>query len=290
VSDFGTNPTFKNVDVNGDLNVDGDLTLTDVTLTGDLTVSGTVDGRDISADGTKLDTLEQTFTSRFYHIFPATTLLTTTLATIGYTYQAKETTGSKNTLDLTLETRHNDTYDTNDAEYYVSLTAPNPSDEDVVFLGNIQNVVSDTTKGKKIGYFTGDKTKYFSKYCGLATNSSGSSSLNQNGLSYYYDATNDRTYMGVHLYQTNNFSTNTAIFVHPFDWETSGTVMNGIVTPLDAAVYDGLVDSVHTKKHYLGYFKSDVNLEIRAQEPSANTDGNNVAIRVVEGNINQVQD
>ena len=58
MSDFGTNPTFKNVDVNGDLNVDGDLTLTDITLTGDLTVSGTVDGRDISADGTKLDGIE----------------------------------------------------------------------------------------------------------------------------------------------------------------------------------------------------------------------------------------
>jgi hypothetical protein len=58
VSDFGTNPTFKNVDVNGDLNVDGDLTLTDITLTGDLTVSGTVDGRDISTDGTKLDGIE----------------------------------------------------------------------------------------------------------------------------------------------------------------------------------------------------------------------------------------
>jgi hypothetical protein len=261
-------------------------------MTGNITFSGTqtVDGRDLSVDGIKLDALEQTFTSRFFHFFNASLNFSTTLLTLGYTYQTKETTGSKNTVDLTLETRHQDLYDTNDAEYYVSLTTPDPSDEDAVFLGNINAVVSDNTKGKKIGYFTGDKTKYFSEYCGLATNSTGSSALNANGLSYYYDATNDRTYMGVHLYQSNNFNTGSAIYVHPFDWETSGTVLNGIVTPLDAAVYDGTVDSVHTKKHYLGYFKSDVELEIKAQEPSANTDGNNVAIKSVAGAINQVQD
>lgn len=261
-------------------------------MTGNITFSGTqtVDGRDLSVDGIKLDALEQTFTSRFFHFFNASLNFSTTLLTLGYTYQTKETTGSKNTVDLTLETRHQDLYDTNDAEYYVSLTTPDPSDEDAVFLGNIGGVVSDNTKGKKIGYFTGDKTKYFSEYCGLATNSTGSSALNANGLSYYYDATNDRTYMGVHLYQTNNFSSGSGMYVHPFDWETSGTVLNGIVTPLDAAVYDGTVDSVHTKKHYLGYFKSDVELEIKAQEPSANTDGNNVAIKSVAGAINQVQD
>ena len=261
-------------------------------MTGNITFSGTqtVDGRDLSVDGTKLDALEQTFSSRFSHFFNAALNLSTTLATLGYTYQTKETTNSKNTVDLTLETRHQDLYDTNDAEYYVSLTAPDPSDEDTVFLGNIAGVVSDTTKGKKIGYFTGDKTKYFSEYCGLAIISNGTGTLNTNGLSYYYDATNDRTYMGVHLYQTNNFNTDSNIYVHPFDWETSGTVLNGTVTPLDAAVYDGTVDSVHTKKHYLGYFKSDVELEIRAQEPSANTDGNNVTIKIVEGAINQVQD
>jgi len=261
-------------------------------MTGNITFSGTqtVDGRDLSVDGTKLDALEQTFSSRFSHFFNAALNLYTTLSTLGYTYQTKETTNSKNTVDLTLETRHQDLYDTNDAEYYVSLTAPDPSDEDTVFLGNIAGVVSDTTKGKKIGYFTGDKTKYFSEYCGLAIISNGTGTLNTNGLSYYYDATNDRTYMGVHLYQTNNFNTDSGIYVHPFDWETSGTVLNGTVTPLDAAVYDGTVDSVHTKKHYLGYFKSDVELEIRAQEPSANTDGNNVTIKIVEGAINQVQD
>ena len=251
-----------------------------INLNGDVTIGGTLTGNGIA----------QTFTSRFSFYFVSSVYLPTSLYQLGYTYQTKETTGSKNTVDLTLETRHQDTFDTNDAEYYVRLTAPAPSDEDSVFLGNIAAVVADNTRGKKIGYFTGDKTKYFSEYCGLATNSSGTAALNTNGLTYYYDAANDRTYMGVHLYQTNNFNLGSAIYVHPFDWEASGTALNGNVTPLDAAVYDGTVESVHTKKHYLGYFKSNVNLEIYAQEPSANTDGNNVAIRVVEGAISQVQD
>jgi len=268
----------------------GNINGTTAGFTGDITVGGTVDGRDIAVDGTKLDALEQTFTSRFSHFFNSALYMSTTLTTLGYTYQTKETTNSKNTVDLTLETRHQDLYDTNDAEYYVSLTAPNPSDEDTVYLGEIKAVTSDNTKGKKIGYFNGDKTKYFSEYCGLALIVNGSNGINTNGLVYYYDATNDRTYMGVHLYQSNLFATDSDVWLHPFDWETSGTVLNGRVTPLDAAVYDGIVDSVQTKKHYLGYFKSNVNLEIKAQEPSTNTDGNNVAIKAVEGAINQVQD
>jgi hypothetical protein len=258
------------------LGAEASNTLTLINLHGDVRVNG--------------DKLEHTFTSRFYHFFNNARYLSTTLLTLGYTYQIKETTNSKNTVDLTLETRHQDLYDTNDAEYYVSLTAPNPSDEDTVYLGEIKAVISDNTNGKKIGYFNGDKTKYFSQYCGLALSVNGSNGINTNGLVYYYDATNDRTYMGVHLYQSNPFATDSDVWLHPFDWETSGTVLNGLVTSLDAAVYDGTVDSVQTKKHYLGYFKSNVNLEIKAQEPSTNTDGNNVAIRAVEGAINQVQD
>ena len=251
-----------------------------INLKGNVTVDGTLNG----------GTYERTFTSMLVHDFTANLNLSTTLTRLGYTYSSKETTGSKNTFDLTLETKHSDLYDTNDAEYYVSLTAPASSAEDVVSLGSILAVVSDTSKAKKIGYFDGDKTKYLSEYCGLALASNGTSALNTNGLTYYYDATNDRTYMGVHLYQANNFTTGDTIYLHPFDWESTGTVLNGKVTPLDAAVYDGMVESVHTKKHYLGYFKSNVNIEVRAQEPSSNTDGNIVAVKKLEGALNQVQD
>ena len=47
------------VDINGAVALDGAITgATNVTLSGNITVGGTVDGRDVAADGTKLDTIE----------------------------------------------------------------------------------------------------------------------------------------------------------------------------------------------------------------------------------------
>ena len=53
-----------NADVDANLNVDGTLTVDGVsTLTGNVTVGGTVDGRDVAADGTKLDGIEASATA-----------------------------------------------------------------------------------------------------------------------------------------------------------------------------------------------------------------------------------
>ena len=55
----GTLDVTGAVDFDSNLNVDGTLTVDGVsTLTGNVTVGGTVDGRDVAADGTKLDGIE----------------------------------------------------------------------------------------------------------------------------------------------------------------------------------------------------------------------------------------
>ena len=55
----GTLNVVSAVDFDNNLNVDGTLTVDGVsTLTGNVTVGGTVDGRDVAADGTKLDGIE----------------------------------------------------------------------------------------------------------------------------------------------------------------------------------------------------------------------------------------
>ena len=60
----GTVDVAGNLDANGGLDVTGNLTVSGTvnsgahTVTGNITVSGTVDGRDVAADGTKLDGIE----------------------------------------------------------------------------------------------------------------------------------------------------------------------------------------------------------------------------------------
>lgn len=59
-----SNPTFtgyaefEDVDASGTLSVSGFSSLTNTGISGNLTVTGTIEGRDISADGAKLDTID----------------------------------------------------------------------------------------------------------------------------------------------------------------------------------------------------------------------------------------
>ena len=54
----GTDYDVRITASSGAIDIDGDLTVDDVTISGNLTVTGTVDGRDIASDGSKLDGIE----------------------------------------------------------------------------------------------------------------------------------------------------------------------------------------------------------------------------------------
>ena len=257
-------------------------------VTGDITVSGTVDGRDVSVDGTKLDTLERVYRCRFSKGSPTLTLhaLSTNPIPLGDTYNTKATTGSENTLNLSIELQHSDIFDTNDAYYNVNVYAG--SNENVITLGTPTSTI--TVGAYKQGYVSGDVTKHFSDFMGIARNSDGSSPINLNGFGWYYNVSENRTYIYAYLYQSNNFNANETLYLHPFDWESSGTVIQSSAYDLDRAVYDGAVRSTHTKEHYLGYFKSSIDVALSGAEPSNNTDGNNVAINKISGSIVQIED
>lgn len=259
-------------------------------MTGNITFSGTetVDGRDVSVDGTKLDTLERVYRCHFSKGGPNLILnaLTTTPTQIGNTYNTKATTGSENTLNLSMETTHSDNFDTNDAYYYVTVYAG--SNESVITLGTPTSV---TTVGAYTqGYVSGDVTKHFSDFMGIARNSDGSSPINLNGFGWYYNVSENRTYIYGYLYQSNNFIANQTLYLHPFDWESSGTAIQSPNYQIDKTAYDGAVISTHTKEHYLGYFKSSVDVAVTGAEPSTSTDGNIVSINKISGSIVQIED
>ena len=252
-----------------------------LSVTGDLDVTGTVDGKDLS-------TLERVYRCRFSKGSPTLSLhvLSTTLTQLGDTYSTKATTGSENNLNLSLQLTHSDTFDTNDAYYHVSVDAG--SNETVITLGTLASV---TTAGAyRQGYVSGDVTKHFSDFMGIARQSGGGSPINLNGFGWYYNASENRTYIYSYLYQGNNFATNDTLYLHPFDWESSGTTIQSPAYEIDATAYDGAVKSTHNKEHYLGYFKSSVDITLKGAEPSSNTDGNNVTINEISGSIVQVED
>ena len=252
-----------------------------LSVTGDLDVTGTVDGKDVS-------TLERVHRCRFSKGSPTLYLhvLSTTLAQLGDTYSTKATTGSENNFNLSLDLTHSDTLDTNDAYYHVSVDAG--SNETVITLGTLASV---TTAGAyKQGYVSGDVTKHFSDFMGIARQSGGGSPVNLNGFGWYYNASENRTYMYCYLYQVNNFVTGDTLYLHPFDWESAGTTIQSRTYEIDAATYDGAVKSTYNKEHYLGYFKSSVDITVKGGEPSSNTDGNNVIINKISGSIVQVED
>ena len=259
-------------------------------MTGNITFSGTetVDGRDVSVDGTKLDTLERVYRCRFSKGSSTLTLhaLSTTPIPLGDTYNTKATTGSENTLNLSINMSHVDFYDTNDAYYNVNVYAG--SNESVITLGTPTSVI--TVGAYRQGYVSGDVTKHFSEFMGIARNADGSSPINLNGFGWYYNVSENRTYIYAYLYQSNNFVANETLYLHPFDWESSGTVIQSSTYDLDRAVYDGTVRSTHTKEHYLGYFKSSIDVGLSGAEPSNNTDGNNVSINKISGSIVQIED
>ena len=252
-----------------------------LSVTGDLDVTGTVNGKDVS-------TLERVHRCRFSKGSPTLYLhaLSPTLAQLGDTYSTKATTGSENNFNLSLELLHQDTLDTNDAYYHVSVDAG--SNETVITLGTLASV---TTAGAyKQGYVSGDVTKHFSDFMGIARQSGGGSPVNLNGFGWYYNASENRTYMYCYLYQANNFVTGDTLYLHPFDWESAGTTIQSRTYEIDAATYDGAVKSTYNKEHYLGYFKSSVDITVKGGEPSSNTDGNNVVINKISGSIVQVED
>jgi hypothetical protein len=268
-------------------------TTRNINLNGNVSVDGTVDGRDVATDGTKLDTLERVYRTRFRHRLSELSTfqnLTNVIADIGNPIYTKSTTGSENTLDFFLATTCSDYYDNNDGNIEVVVTAPNPSDEDVVNLGMVSNVVQNSPSGQFNFDVVGDVTKHLTDYCGMSVNSDGSNAFlyGQVRSNAYYNPSTNKTTISCNQYQSNKPVNGGTVYLHPFDWETSGTAIIGNRIQIDEVVYNAQKMSRKDFSAYLGYFKSSVTIKIRGKEGATTSD--NIAIRKMEGTLTQVQD
>ena len=247
-----------------------------INLKGNVTVDG-----DISIDGTSNVVAEHTFYNNLSHSQGGTQVLTTTLTTIsGNAFDTPSGLGSKH-IEFSLDIIYYNVNYTNNGELKVCVEAPNPSSESVINMGTVQ-VNFNPTSYMRTWAVTGDFTKHLSRYCGLSkNNSSGSTSM---GLiyTYRYDASSNYTYVTTGLY-TNAPSNGDTIYLHPFDWESQGTSIEGNIYKLD-----GTTDSTMAMRRdftqCLGYFTSIVGVSVKAKKNnSSGTHIDNIHIDAIQG-------
>ena len=161
------------------------------------------------------------------------------------------------------------------------LVAPDPSAETTVNLGTVvakSNPASYMTQTE----FSGDFTKYFSKYMGLAKSSDGTNSLGAIYL-YYYNGTSNRTIIRTST-QSGAPNLGDTVYLHPFDWESSGTQIISPVYQIDGTT-DSTVITRRDFQEHLGYFSSSVKVGVQVKETSSSE---NVVINELRGKLTRV--
>jgi hypothetical protein len=255
-----------------------------INLKGNVTVDGTL-------NGAPYEKVKRTrFLKRGYLSTSIINVLTTSLSRVGDLLQTKSSDGSENELEFSMGLQYSNTYGTNDGVFYVTVTAPTPSDEDTVNLGT---VTSATTLGSLYTIaLSGDVTKYLSPYCGMSVNSDGSSAFGfNNNQGWYYYSSNNTTYITMYAYQGNKPTQGDTVYLHPFDWESSGTEILGTEYQFDRVVYNASLMFREYQNVYLGYFKSNLTVQVKAKEvtQAQGEDGTTISVRSIEGKITQTE-
>ena len=270
----------------------GALMTTGGQMTGNITFSGTqtVDGRDLSVDGARLDTLERTarlrFQKRGYTNTVSFLTLTTSYQQIGQSLRLNDAINvdCEHELELNMILNYADINSSNEGFFAVTVDAPVPASETTVNLGT---VITHSTSGSGYTFkVAGNVTKYMSPYCGMSVNSDGSSAFGfNNNDGWFYDPQTNQTTIECYAYQANKPSTGDTVYLHPFDWETSGTEIFGDTYPLEAYNANGTVNQNQFYKIYLGYHEGGRYYKIKARETTASE---NLSISLVNGTYSQI--
>ena len=267
---------------NGTTSGDGENT---INLKGNVTVDGA-----LTVGGVPQKTQRTRFLKRGYLSTSTINVLGTSLSRIGDLLQTKASDGSENEIEFSMGLTYADTYGTNDGVFNVVVSAPTPTDENTVTLGT---VVSTTTAGSTYTItISGDVTKHLSPYCGMSINANGSSAFGfNNSQGWYYLSSSDTTHITMYAYQSNKPTQGDTVYLHPFDWESSGTEILGTEYQFDSVVYNASLMFREYQNVYLGYFKSNLSVQVKAKEVTQvqGEDGTNISVRSIEGKITQTE-
>lgn len=258
-----------NADVTDTANVTsaGALMATGGQMTGNITFSGTqtVDGRDLSVDGSKLDNLLYRRTSDAQLTFFVNTSLSTLPTTKGRCFSLATPFDCVRFVDVEFEITYNSSTSTNDIIVTLGLVVPSGTHT----IHNLGTATQITDSAYSNGYadrwfsVDGDKSHLFSHFCGVADSSTPSSPTYVNAWVYRADL--DKTYFNAGIFGTNGISNGDTVYLHPFDWENSGTVIQENYN-MDSTTAYGLQREVKTFRVKTAYDDSRLEYRILARE------------------------
>lgn len=151
---------------------------------------------------------------------------------------------------------------TNDFNLRVILVVPSSSGN-AVDIGSIESITSTSTYNRDI-VMSGDLTHWFSDYVGIGANSDGTSPFPVI-VSAVYNPTTDKTTFNVGIYGATIPSVGDSLYVHPFDWESTGSELIGHTKQFD--VYSEAAMSYQTyTKVYFGNIDRTASCRIKMYE------------------------
>lgn len=231
-------------------------------MTGNITFSGTqtVDGRDLSVDGAKLDGItseasaSHNYTTQLYQGYLN---LTTAVNQVGPDFYLRNYSDNyyKRFAEVAGSVSYSGLSSTNDLNLRTILVVPSGSGN-AVDIGSVDSITTTGVYNRDI-VIAGDVSHWFSEYSGTALNSNGTSTFSSI-VSAVYNPTTNKTTINAGVFGITPPSVGDSIYVHPFDWESSGTEIYGVIKQLDAdnestmsyeiynKVYFGNIDRVAT--------------------------------------------
>jgi hypothetical protein len=231
-------------------------------MTGNITFSGTqtVDGRDLSVDGTKLDGITSEASASYNYttqLYQGYLNLTTAVNQVGPDFYLRNYSDNhyKRFAEVAGSVSYSGLSSTNDLNLRTILVVPSDSGS-AVDIGSVDSITTTSTYNRDI-VIVGDVSHWFSEYSGTALNSNGTSTFSSI-VSAIYNPTTNKTTINAGVFGITPPSVGDSIYVHPFDWESAGTEIYGVIKQLDAdnestmsyeiynKVYFGNIDRVAT--------------------------------------------
>ena len=204
-------------------------------VVGNIAVSGTVDGRDIAADGTKLDTLDKVIKRNALFLVGTYSLGHTEAQWGSYTYVGGHT--SPHNVEATFDIKSTNFTGSNangDINMKVAMTVPTGTITPFN-LGTCTNV-SGSQYSLTIAV-DGDITPYLSDFCGISDNAAGTGTLAVPNR-YMYNTFTGKTEISMATYQKSGYPTGgETVYLHPYNWESANTIITSRNTTHDVRGY-----------------------------------------------------
>ena len=214
-----------------------------------VSVSGKEDTINLKGNVTVDGTLSGLSYNHIIPLFQGYTNLTTTATQIGLDFYLRNYNGKhyKRFVEVSAMMGYIGTTSTNDLNLRAIMVVPTSSG-DAVDIGSVVSITTTSIYNRDI-VIAGDVTHWFSDYSGVGANSNGATPFTSVS-SAVYNPTTDQTTFNVGVFGATIPSTGDSIYVHPFDWESSGTEIYGHIKQFDVDAEATMTYQIYTKVYF----------------------------------------